>query len=235
MQNRYAADIGDYVKLALLRHLGAGRNLGVAWYLYPDEGHNSDGKHISYLKSPARWRHLDPELFDALEKLVDTERSVKAIERSGILAANYSGEVISSSRMPWPIRSSWRTSWFDRVMSDLQEADLIFADPDNGLVDDDPRRRSRKVFGKQMPLAEANALAKDRTAIIYHHNTRRAGGHDAEVDHWISQLGPGTAAIRATAFSCRTFFILNPDEAIMSRASSFCDRWAEHRVRLHRS
>ena len=27
--------------------------------------------------------------------------------------------------------------WFDRVMGDLDECDLVFADPDNGLTDDD--------------------------------------------------------------------------------------------------
>lgn len=66
MEDRYAGNIGDYVKLALLRQLSAGRNLGIAWYLYPDEGHNVNGRHIGYLNLPHRWRHLDPELFDAL-------------------------------------------------------------------------------------------------------------------------------------------------------------------------
>lgn len=52
MQNRYAGDIGDFIKFALLRALSPDHNLGVAWYLYPDEGHNSDGKHIDTLSIP---------------------------------------------------------------------------------------------------------------------------------------------------------------------------------------
>ena len=49
MQDRYAGDVDDYVKLALLRALAPGRKLGVAWYLYPDEDHNADGRHVSYI------------------------------------------------------------------------------------------------------------------------------------------------------------------------------------------
>jgi hypothetical protein len=37
MQDRYAGDVGDYVKFALLRHLCPGRRLGIAWYLHPDQ------------------------------------------------------------------------------------------------------------------------------------------------------------------------------------------------------
>lgn len=56
MQDRYAGDIGDYVKLAMLRSLSAGKRLGILWWLYPDESHNQDGKHVSYLTEPGKWR-----------------------------------------------------------------------------------------------------------------------------------------------------------------------------------
>src|SRR4029077_3434148 len=52
MQDRYAGDVGDYVTLALRRHLsGADRKLGIAWYLHPD---TTGGGHIRYLSDPAR-------------------------------------------------------------------------------------------------------------------------------------------------------------------------------------
>jgi hypothetical protein len=35
MQNRYVGDIGDYLKLGILRALSRGHRLGVAWWLYP--------------------------------------------------------------------------------------------------------------------------------------------------------------------------------------------------------
>jgi len=62
----------------------------------------------------------------------------------------------------------------------LDNSDLVFADPDNGIVDDDAYRRKQKTFGKQMPLSEILAIAEERSAVIYHHNTRFKGGHDKE-------------------------------------------------------
>lgn len=118
-------------------------------------------------------------------------------------------------------------------MTTMFACDIVFADPDNGLVDDAPNRRRHKKHGKQMPLSEALALAEGRTAIVYHHNSRFKGGHNLEVQHWLNQLGPGTLAVRANAFSCRTFFIVNPDGETAWRVAEFCENWSQARVRLH--
>ena len=49
MQNRYAGDVGDFGKLGLLRGLTSSQlDIGVNWYLTPDESHNANGKHIGY-------------------------------------------------------------------------------------------------------------------------------------------------------------------------------------------
>ena len=74
MQNRYVGDIGDYLKLGILRALSPGFHLGIAWWLFPDESHNRDGRHISYLSHPDQWRHFDPDLFDTLREIVFTRR-----------------------------------------------------------------------------------------------------------------------------------------------------------------
>jgi hypothetical protein len=54
VQDRYAGDLGDYLKLRLLRWLAppgalASPRLGVVWYSTADETHNDDGKHVAYL------------------------------------------------------------------------------------------------------------------------------------------------------------------------------------------
>jgi hypothetical protein len=71
-ENRYTADMGDYVKFGILRALLPGYRLGTIWCLYPDESHNSDGRHIPYLSQPDRWRHHDPVLFDSLGQIVNS-------------------------------------------------------------------------------------------------------------------------------------------------------------------
>src|SRR5439155_16365192 len=100
MQNRYAGDIGDYIKLALLRAISPDHRLGVLWYLYPDEGHNEDGRHIAYLRDPNRWRHLDPALFDALPVIVGGERSVAHIEQARLLPARFHDRPIPDAEGP---------------------------------------------------------------------------------------------------------------------------------------
>jgi hypothetical protein len=80
---------------------------------------------------------------------------------------------------------------------------------------------------------EAKALADGRCAVVYHHNTRRRGGHDAEVDYWLAQFGVHAIAVRATAYSPRTFFILNPTPKIEERVRDFCIKWRAIKVRIH--
>jgi hypothetical protein len=232
VQDRYVGDIGDYIKLAMLRHLSPGRKLGVAWYLYPDESHNADGRHTAYLSDPAVWRHLDPQLFDTLAELIHGERSVRRLSAAGLLVAVFSAEKMRFGDVPARHRDILRSQWFANVMQDLDRCDFVFADPDNGLADDQPHRRSGKKFGKSIPLAEVMRLAQDRAAVIYHHNTRFRGGHDAEIAHWRGHLGTETMAIRANAYSCRTFFVLNPGANMRRLAESFCERWKQHGVSL---
>jgi hypothetical protein len=68
-RTRYAGDMGDYLKLSMLRDLSPGYRLGMAW-LFPDEAHNGDGRHVDCLNRFHQWRHFDPDLFDALRAIV---------------------------------------------------------------------------------------------------------------------------------------------------------------------
>jgi hypothetical protein len=97
MQNRYVGDIGDYVKLAILRRLAFGRSLGVAWWLFPNEHHNSDGAHREYLRHRNKWAHFDPDLFEALLKIENEKNwDVRAFEEAAILP----NTVFASKQIP---------------------------------------------------------------------------------------------------------------------------------------
>jgi hypothetical protein len=218
MQNKYAGDVGDFVKLALLRHLVYDANLGVAWYLHPDENQKGDGKHIEYLKRPEVWRHLDPVLFDMLSDVMNTHRSVSELERKGVLNATFVSDPVLGPSLKASQRDQARRLWFSEICDKLASCDVVFADPDNGLIDDASQRRRQKMFAKSVPLSEVLTLAKERTAIIYHHNTRRSGGHVREISHWLRLLGNDSFAIRSRKFSGRTFFVLNPN-AVLERVA----------------
>jgi hypothetical protein len=230
MQDRYTGDIGDYVTYGLLRTLAEGRRLGIAWYLFPDETHNTDGRYTEYLDAPAKWRRFDPELFDALSRIVRLgQRHVAAIEASGLLGgARFSGEPLACTAAGPAGRRAWRAAWFQRVLQDLAGGELVFADPDNGLCDDTRFHPERTSCWKRMPLHEAKALADGRSAILYHHNSRFKGGHRAEVLHWAGRLGEDTIALYWRPYSNRTFFIVRPTAALAARARTFADIWAPH-------
>ena len=98
MRDCYVGDIGDFAKYGLLRAIGKGKRLGVAWYLCgdPEVNNTGDGRHTAYLQRPDEWRHLDPDLFDSLKNVIDEKRrSVAEIEKSGILGnADFADEPV---------------------------------------------------------------------------------------------------------------------------------------------
>ncbi len=149
MQDRYAGDVGDFLKYALLHWLCAADashpalRLGVVWYLVPDEDHNADGKHVSYLnpahREAAQLRTMAPDLYDRLATVVQSgQRSVAAIEAAGVLPA---GTATLASPLDFRDLARWarrerlarRRSRLDRALAATSDCDLIFADPDNGI------------------------------------------------------------------------------------------------------
>ena len=237
MRDRYVGDIGDFAKYGLLRAIGTGKRLGVAWYLCVDSeaaqkseaAQEGDGRHTAYLQRPDEWRHLDGDLFDTLKKLIDEKRRlVSEIEKSGILgSADFAGEPVDVTQVAVRERESWQRAWFERVRNALAACDLVFADPDNGLYPDERFNPARKENAKRIPLSEALALADGRTAVIYHHNSMLRGGHILEIQNWMSRLPGRTYAWYWRRWSNRTFFILNPDSEIEHLVNDFAQRWSE--------
>ena len=236
MQDKFVGDIGDYVKYALLRAIRGERRLGVAWYRHLDTLGNA-GKHTEYLDDPEKWRHLDPCLFDALKGLVDScTRSVQAVMDTEILGpmdkTDYSSSLLEFEANTSSIeRAAWRKCWFASVTSELAKSDLVFADPDNGLIRDErfSPGNARQLHG--IPLCEAKALTaagRATTSVIYQHNTPWKGGHLLEIRYWMGLLTGCTHAFYFRPWNPRTFFVVNPDKAMRDRLIKFGQRWSEH-------
>lgn len=230
MQDRYSGDIGDYVKLAILRALMPGRKLGVGWWLYPDESHNGDGRHIGYLGQPDAWRALDPHAFDHLKTIVSAgQRKVAALEHEGLLpGAVYSREPVPTHGAA-AVRRAERMAWATRLSNAVEACDLVFLDPDNGLETKGFDLGALKA-GKSVALSELRALQRPgRAILVYHHQTRMRGGHELELEHWGERLravGFGQVdALRASAFSARAFFLLDGSAELRSRAAALSARW----------
>ena len=237
MQNRYVGDIGDYAKYSLLRALSCDRKLGVSWYLFPDED-GGDGGHVGYLFRPDKWREPDPVTFKTLRELMGNvllqkqERKVAEIEQSCLLPGTtfWRRMTIPQKCRGGPELAKRRQKWFENSLEYLNDCDIVFADPDNGLREREKFEPTLCKSGKSICENEALALAANgRPVVVYHHNTMFPGGIDKEVSHWQGRLGRklegGICAVRWRPVSPRTFFILNCTDELRRRAGQWCERW----------
>jgi hypothetical protein len=180
MQNRYIGDVGDFGKFALLRALcqSSKLRLGVIWCLYPDENHNSDGRHIGYLRRPTI-RKLDPQLFDELGFLVNRNRSLDAVQEAGILplgttffeapTIGLSGEGRIGAR-----RMNYRLAWLESALKKSSGSEMVFLDPDNGIEVKSVAKDHLKA-GKYIYWEELDAFWRaGKSLVVYQHLNRLA-------------------------------------------------------------
>jgi len=177
MQNRYVGDIGDYGKYALLRSIaGTGLTLGVNWYLTPDENHNSDGKHTSYLHKK-NFSDYDNELYYILKTIVENDRrNVSSVQKSGVLPLNtmYYDSILDLTGNTNPLkRRMLRQSWHNAALSSLKDCEIVFLDPDNGLQVKSVSLTGQKG-NKYIGLDELKDYYKlGKSVIFYNHRERK--------------------------------------------------------------
>ena len=204
MQNRYFGDIGDFGKYGLLRGICGVQEastinyplrLGVVWYLYPDESHNSDGNHTNYLDNTSAnhiaYRKCDPELYEALRRVVvvKNRRYVGQVRENGILLGNttyYERSLSYTLEASRSSRQAIRKNWFDGALQATANADIVFVDPDNGISETaDPLRKNgpKYVFIDDL----VRFAERGQSLVIYHHLGRR-GTATQQIRHWAKAL-----------------------------------------------
>ena len=185
MQDKYAGDIGDFGKYGLLHELskqaGGKISLGINWfYATHEEIANSDGNHIAYLsktnKAKTRFRSCFPNLYDKLSTIVyQNRRSIAEIEASKILPE---GTIFYSAAIPHSGDTAaemvaLRQAWFEESLSQLDQADIIFLDPDNG-IQIDPSKKEKPTAVKYVFTDEIETYyGLGKSLIIYNHRDRR--------------------------------------------------------------
>ena len=181
MKNQYIGDIGDFGKYGLLRFLQAsGIRTGVNWYLTPDDG-RTDGVHIEYLND-ARMSAYDPELYDAMKQIAPRkDKSIKMLEREACLSGMCFYDVMMDfSGLSWRERTGARMKWHDGAMSELGNAQLVFADPDNGLsVNQKPTNKNAEKY--VLPSEIVGYYNQGQQVLYYQHRSRKAE------DEWLEQ------------------------------------------------
>lgn len=173
MQNRYACDVGDFGKLGMLRLVEKqGLSVGVNWYLVDDELHNNDGKHIGYIRDK-KFEGCDDELLSALEQIIKQgDRSVYALEKAHLLKTDifFSDVLYKPSEGEYVARNLWHQS----ALEALNTCDIVFLDPDNGLIPPSVGRGSDKSIKYVLPEEILDYYKAGHSVVFYNHRTRES-------------------------------------------------------------
>ncbi len=173
MQDRYAGDVGDFSKFALMRQLEvlSSRPMGLIWYRHPDESHTNDGRHINYMSHPS-WLNCDRALVEHLSQASSQEaRSIRFLE--GLPLFRQAPKTFDESCHPFSHAAFRRGEWFDRALSAVEGCDIVFADPDNGI------RLSPQATAspKHIERSEFVELARRHPVLVAYHHFDRSQSH----------------------------------------------------------
>ena len=214
MKNQYIGDIGDYGKYGLLRFLrDSGVKIGVNWYLTPNDG-RTDGCHTEYLGIEAM-RQYDEDLFDAMKPIAPMDdKHICMVESSGVLdGIAFYHEEMDFDSSPSRIRGEKRAEWHRRALTALSGCELVFADPDNGLID---RKPSAKGAQKYILPEEIECYFKRGQQVVYYQHKPRINETNWGAFKRRILMKIPEARLLAVSFnrwSCRTYiFVLHESE-----------------------
>jgi hypothetical protein len=192
--------------------------LGVIWCRYPNEHHNGDGRHLSYLDRED-FAVLDPELHAAMRGLIQSgRRSLSAIEQGAILPKGtiYFRDPTSFANVVRSIaskRSELRCTWRKHALDKTRTAEIVFFDPDNGLEAASVSQAHPKA-GKYIFWDDLTPFwARGQSLVVYHHLNRTAPAKmqtEALKAHFKQRLGdiPLLLPLLFRRGSCRHFWIV---------------------------
>lgn len=199
MQDRFVGDVGDFGKYGLLRALTGlwdwkrggplpereRLSLGVVWCVPDDMAeHNTKSTHglkVDYLKRPEIYRKCDHDLFDFLGSLVsESKRSIRSIEDGGILGNN---TLFCNNRVPEELGA--RGEWADAAQRIMREQNIIFLDPDTGLI---PARKRSASTKHVYPQDIKTFLTPAQTIIVYQHHAYTEPQVERQRRNWSDTL-----------------------------------------------
>ncbi|MDJ0832291.1 MAG: hypothetical protein QNJ69_02145 [Gammaproteobacteria bacterium] len=230
MQNRYSGDIGDYSKFLLLRKLFAEdrHRIGLVWYLYPDESHTNDGRHIDYLRQQD-FADCDPDLIAGLTRVIDNQRAIQALESAELLPNQpiyFSEPLDFHLRYPRQTvehkqhRDAARSRWLERAIEAIRQCNVVMLDPDNGLQVSSCDKTHQARAGKYAFYHEVENFYRDKYVCVVYQHLHRQSTHRAQIKQRAQELKtrvPGVAqvfALRYAPYTPRAYFILASSQAV---------------------
>lgn len=171
MQDRYAGYIGDFGKIGLLKCLQAhGFTVGVNWYRVqtPDIEMKQDGtfKHDDgKFLIPDSISECDSILARELTGIAKGNRSVVAIQNAALIPnAVYYDEYLTVDG---------RTKWHEQAKKLFADVNLVFMDPDNGLLVKSVGKKSARSVKYAFYEEVEDYIDSGKSVLVYNHRCRK--------------------------------------------------------------
>ena len=164
MQERYLGDIHDYYKFLFLKSLSQNlkKNIGLNWYLVDPEEiskieeKKKDGEKRNYLNR-SEICNLDLKISNEFKKIVDIKkRDIKTFTTKTHLKkyVNFFNKKIQHSN---------REQWIKESLKFFKKNDVIFLDPDNGLL----KSKHKKNPSKYLLINEIKIYLSKKKIVIF--------------------------------------------------------------------
>lgn len=179
MNDRYVGDVGDFSKFALLRLLERSSEeaieTAVLWWATKHAGGSAgDGRHTGFVTEQP-YLDADRELAEALHAVQKKGRRIAHLEQANLLRrVRYHSEPIDGEEPLRPRdRPARRAVWLEGAIEVARGADVVFVDPDNGLVPMSMRTTNAAARKTVVVHELASLVTPDQTLVVYHHSTRQ--------------------------------------------------------------
>ena len=211
MQDRYAGDIGDFGKIALLQQIREkGLTIGVNWYKVnpADYERNPDGsfkQEDGKYRIPEKYHVCDEALAEKLLEISKSKkRSIKAIEETDLIyGAKYFNKTVLLED---------RIKWHNDALKKLQGTELVFLDPDNGLLVKSVRKSSARSVKYAFYEEVKTYIDNGQSVLVYNHRSRKQESvYFQEIIDKLKELGVPEEMILTITFprcSIRDYFAI---------------------------
>lgn len=234
MKNQYFADVGDFGKYGMLSYFSdIPFNVGINWYLTENDT-KTDGKFVDYFNK-SDFLVCDRELHDFLYYcIVQGRRNVNELSRfpkytdtimyDKILNVDHIKALSPEGR---DRRCKARKEWFQNSMDALEQCNLIFCDPDNGIetrsLSHNGKNSVKYVFIDEI----RDMLDRGKSVICYNHRDRsKESDYFARFKEVMSAFEPEILlkVLRFSRYSVRDYlFFIRPEhqKTICERIDGF--------------
>lgn len=182
MRDEYVGDVGDFGKYVLLNELrkivGQETKIGINWYYNTRPA--PAFRYLSDNNFPQSKNMDEAALLASLKNIYENRKSrLSDIEYKGIVQGCICYQEPIPYSQPHKDRKECRKQWFKRSLGALDNADIIFLDPDNGIPPANLKQFAvdavKYAFIDTEIDSYYNNKSKPKSVILYQHLNRTDG------------------------------------------------------------